>query len=151
MKACTKCKQIKEFTEFFKANNTADGYYSMCKACKTAATLEHRKKNPPKYNDYMKKWRGKNPDKQHATDIKRLYKLPIEEYNKMLAAQNCQCKICGKHHDPSKKRGRLYVDHCHRTGKIRGLLCSACNCALGYLNDDTGLIEKAIAYITKTT
>lgn len=65
----------------------------------------------------------------------------------MLTAQACGCKICGKQHDSSKKRGRLYVDHCHLTGEVRGLLCGACNSAIGYFEDNTGLLEKAIAYL----
>lgn len=123
---------------------------SICKICKQAKTLAWRAENRPAYNALAVKWRDKNPDKQHATDIKRLYGLSIEDYNKMLTAQACKCKICGKQHDPSAKRGRLYVDHCHTTGQVRGLLCGACNSAIGYFKDDITLLQKAIDYIKKT-
>ena len=58
-----------------------------------------------------------------------------------------KCKICGKQHDPTIKRGRLYVDHCHHTGAVRSLLCQQCNIGMGNLKDDPEILEKAAAYI----
>jgi hypothetical protein len=149
-KQCTKCKEIKPLTEFFKDKYFKDGYYSKCKVCKTEATYLWRHQNPDKYNKGAVKWRDKNPDKQHATDIKRHYGLDISQYNAMLAEQNNSCKICKKPHAPTLKRGRLYVDHCHTSKEVRGLLCSSCNSAIGYFNDSVDLMLKAIDYI-KTT
>lgn len=60
----------------------------------------------------------------------------------MLIAQNYNCAICA-----CKKY--LVIDHCHRTGKVRGLLCKKCNTALGGFNDDTKALEGAIAYLNK--
>lgn len=134
---------------FFNDKGAKSGKMAICKTCKQAKTMAWRATKAPIYNDYMRMWRKKNPNKQHATDIKRLYGLSLEAYNQMLSAQNCQCKICGKQHDPSLKRGRLYVDHDHKTGKIRGLLCAACNSALGYFQDNLETIERAIVYIKK--
>lgn len=146
-KICNRCKTVKPLTDFFNdKNNKTDGKYSICKVCKQEGTYKWRKTNPDKYNKYAGRWRAKNPDKQHATDIKRLYGLKIDQYNVMLAKQGCKCKVCGKQHDPTVKRGRLYVDHA-KSGKIRGLLCSACNCALGYVKDNEDTLMGLINYL----
>lgn len=150
MKTCTKCSIEKPISEFFKSGKYKSGKLKIrgdCKSCCNKNTEQWRIKNRSHYNNYAAFWRSKNPDRQHATDIKRRYKLPIEEYNKILVAQNCQCIICGKQHDTSLKRGRLYVDHCHKTKKVRGLLCSACNSMIGHANDEISILEKAIAYL----
>lgn len=146
-KICSKCKIDKPHSDYFKDNLRKIGIRCKCKDCCSLDTKEWRVKNRSEYNNYVAAWRAKNPDRQHKTEIKRRYQLSIEEYNAQLAAQNCKCCICGKQHDPTLKRGRLYVDHCHSTGKIRGLLCSACNSALGYMNDDIEILKTAIAYI----
>jgi hypothetical protein len=134
---------------FFNDKGFKSGKMSICKVCKQAKTLAWRSTKKPVYNDYMKKWRAKNPDKQHATDIKRNYGLSLEDYNKMLAQQNLKCALCDRQHDPSIKRGRLYVDHDHSTGKVRALLCGAHNSMLGYAEDSIEVLEKAINYLKK--
>lgn len=143
---------------FFNDKGFKSGKMAICKTCKQAKTYAWRAKNPEVYNALAAQWRDKNPDKHHANEVMRNYGIPIEKYNALLTKQQCKCAICGKQHDPSKKRGRLYVDHCHKGPKarsgqetrVRGLLCSACNSALGYFNDDVSLLEKAIVYINNS-
>lgn len=150
LKVCSKCKIEKPKSEFFKSGLYKSGkskFRGDCKECSKKDTANWRIKNRSEYNNYAAAWRSKNPGRQHATDIKRHYGLSIENYNKLLAQQNCQCKICGKQHDPSVNRGRLYVDHCHNSKKVRGLLCGKCNVALGNMDDDVSLLEKALAYL----
>lgn len=149
MKQCSGCTKWKPLTEFFKDKGFKDGHYSRCKECKTKATYEWRKNNKKEYNSGAKRWRDENPDKQHANEIKRRYGLDIKDYDMMLVNQDHKCAICPRQHDPSKKRGRLYVDHCHKTGKIRALLCSFHNSMLGYAEDDIEILNKAIDYIKK--
>jgi hypothetical protein len=155
MKHCKNpdCKEInpQPLDKFFNDKSFKSGKMAICKTCKQAKTLAWRASKPRVYNGYMARWRAKNPDKQHATDIKRLYGLSLEEYNKMLVVQNMTCAMCATQHDPSKKRGRLYVDHCHTTGKIRALLCAAHNSMLGYAEDNIQVLEKAIEYLKKHT
>lgn len=134
---------------FFNDKGFKSGKMAICKTCKQAKTYEWRKKNPEVYNGRAAEWRKANPDKQHATEIKRNYGLTIENYNKMLVEQNFGCKICGKKHDSFKKRGRLYVDRIKGTKTVRGLLCSACNSGIGYLNHDVELLQKAIEYLKR--
>lgn len=147
-KVCSKCKIEKSRDHFFKSGTQKSGrpkFRGNCSECAKKDTANWRVKNRSNYNYYVAMWRAKNPDKQHATEIKRNYGLPIEEYNRMLAEQNCQCKICGKQHDPTKKRGRLYVDHCHNSNKVRGLLCSRCNSMIAH--ESIFILEKAITYL----
>lgn len=146
-KTCSRCLVEKPFSEYFKDNKRKIGIRCKCKNCCAEETKSWRNKNRSEYNNYAAAWRAKNPGRQHATDIKRNYGLTIERYNEMLTAQACQCKICGRQHDPSLKRGRLYVDHCHKSGAVRGLLCGACNSAIGYFEDNLQTIENALAYL----
>lgn len=77
-----------------------------------------------------------------------MYKLTLQEYQAMHDAVQGKCEICG---NPQTGRGaatnQLSVDHNHDTGKIRGLLCTKCNTALGLFNDDISLMSKAITYL----
>ncbi|MBN1183458.1 MAG: endonuclease VII domain-containing protein [Bacteroidales bacterium] len=78
-------------------------------------------------------------------DLKRKYSITLEQYNKLYGEQNGCCKICGRH--SSKFKNGLAVDHNHRTGKIRGLLCNYCNRGLGKFSDSLEKLEKAVEYL----
>jgi len=85
--------------------------------------------------------------------LQRTYGLSIEEYNKLYEAQGGVCSICG-HPETStnKKTGQLYnlsVDHNHKTGAVRGLLCYSCNVSLGHFKDDISKLLAAIEYLKK--
>ena len=108
---------------------------------------------------YLRQWaredRKRNPEKHKDKSLKRQYGIGLNEFNQMLKDQNSKCAICNEEEtaiDPKSKKPRnLAVDHCHSTGKIRGLLCSKCNTALGALKDSTELLRKAILYLQRTT
>lgn len=72
------------------------------------------------------------------------YGITIPEYDKMLKEQGNRCKIC---EDENKNGEHFCVDHCHTSGKIRGLLCARCNKALGKFKDNIKILEKAIQYL----
>lgn len=78
-------------------------------------------------------------------NLKHRYGITEDDYHKMVEDQQCKCKICG-----SKPIKPLYVDHCHETKKVRGLLCHQCNVALGHMNDDPQRLEKAISYLNES-
>ena len=70
------------------------------------------------------------------------------EYEKISESQKGLCKICRKSKDENgKTKKNLAVDHCHETGKVRGLLCMICNTGLGKFNDDPDILERAIKYL----
>ena len=75
---------------------------------------------------------------------KTKYGITVEEYKALLLVQNYKCKICGGTNDNGRE---LYVDHCHVTNKVRGLLCSNCNTALGKFQDNPYILKKAIEYL----
>ncbi len=151
MKTCNKCLVSKQFSEFFKdKNNKTDGRYSICKPCKQEGTYKWREGNREKYNAQQRAFqRGYTSEQRYGHEIKRRYGCTLEQYNQMLVEQEGKCAICSKLHNPAEKKGRLFVDHCHASGKVRALLCSACNSMLGYAEDDTRSLLEAVAYLTK--
>lgn len=96
--------------------------------------------------------RAKRPDYYRNNSLKKFYGIGIAEYEEILKSQWGRCAICGKeetmihpNHNTGKPQ-RLAVDHCHNTGKIRGLLCSRCNIGIGKLNTPD-LLRKAAKYL----
>lgn len=98
-------------------------------------------------------WRDANREKVLNAHFLRTYGITLDEYNKLLAEQGGVCAICGRGPEvsPTKRgqgrSGRLVVDHCHETGRIRGLLCTWCNKALGNLEDDPARFRAALRYL----
>lgn len=91
---------------------------------------------------YSKLHKG-NSDYLRNRNLKWNYNITLDDYNKIHNQQNGTCAIC-KESDPS---GRLVVDHCHKTGKVRGLLCNRCNPGIGYFREDEELLASAILYL----
>lgn len=94
---------------------------------------ERRKNNPEKYKSYVRNYRKNNPDGERARHLMREYGITIEQYNAMEVQQGSACAIC-KQPETQERNGvkyKLAVDHCHKTGKVRGLLCFKCNSAMG--------------------
>jgi hypothetical protein len=82
--------------------------------------------------------------------LNKKYKLTPEEYKRILDEQKGVCKICGKKQEKwwvSELNGGLSIDHHHSCGRVRGLLCSNCNTAIGLLCEDTKIMRRAIQYI----
>ncbi len=79
----------------------------------------------------------------------KTYGITKQEYNEMLEVQGGACLLCNKksYKTSSGKVRSLYVDHCHDTGKVRGLLCQNCNVGLGNFKDDIPLLRRAINYL----
>lgn len=94
-----------------------------------------------------KRYRDNNPRglKQRLSRLWSRYGLKPEDYVNMFEEQNGLCAICDR--PPKTVLTPLDVDHCHTTGKVRGLLCGSCNRAIGLLGDDVGRMKKAIKYL----
>lgn len=95
--------------------------------------------------EYEKRYR--EAGKREYSFVKN-YGLTKEQYLQMLKAQGGRCKICGV--DSTILKKKLSIDHNHKTSKVRGLLCDACNCGIGHFKDDPLLMTKAIEYILNT-
>lgn len=141
-KKCRKCLEIKPVSEFYKnRRERSDGLQVTCKPCSKASTYAYRE----------------TPKGRAVASINRLnhvmrrYGITEHQYNSMLESQNYVCAICGEpeSHIINGATKRLAVDHCHATGKVRGLLCAHCNQAIGRLKDDPSLIRKAADYVER--
>lgn len=144
MKTCTKCSQNKSEDEFYYKCKTTGNRHAHCKKChwqyfqkkchdKLMSDVEYKIKK----QEYQKKY-------QRIRKLKN-YNLTQEDYNKLLIAQQFKCKICGCEENINKEP--FDIDHCHSTGKVRGLLCRKCNAGLGLLGDTKETLIKAIKYI----
>lgn len=134
-KYCSKCGETKLHSEFWKNSYRKDGLQTLCVNCTKKA-----KKN------YLNRRR-----KDH---YKHKYNLSIDDYNELWEKQKGVCAICGKPEIIKHCSGvisHLSVDHNHKTGEVRGLLCRTCNLALGFLYVDDGLstILNAVDYVRK--
>ena len=87
-----------------------------------------------------------HPDADWERNLWSNYRMTVEDFDKLLKAQEGRCAICGIPESGVAQK-RLYVDHCHKTGTIRGLLCIKCNFLLGHGNDDAGLLRRAANYL----
>jgi hypothetical protein len=120
-KQCSKCHKEKPTSSYY--FHTRDGYQASCKECQGL--------------QYKKQYRDGH--------LRRKFGLTLNKYAEMLLDQEGLCAICKIHQNVSGKA--LAVDLCHKTGKIRGLLCFKCNTAIGKMNDDIEMLKKAIAYL----
>jgi hypothetical protein len=155
MKKCTKCGQEKDFKMFHKDKHNPDGFTYACKECRNNAYNEYYKKNPEKQkekNNSQKSNRKKyyssveGIKSSRRSHLKRMFNISLEDYNELLERQNFKCVICNGY-ETSYRNEVLSVDHCHNTGKIRGLLCNTCNRALGLFKDNKELLTNAIKYL----
>lgn len=133
---CVKCKTLKIANDFPGHKHKKNGLGSWCKECVKICSAVHRKNNLPNILSKQKKY-----------DRLRLYGMTQSDYNQLFAEQLGCCAICGKHQNEFN-RG-LHIDHDHRTGKVRGLLCHRCNPGIGYLQEDVEILEKAIKYLLR--
>lgn len=117
-------------------------YKSTCKPCAAKRARGWAHDNPDRNRDNSLNWALKNT-----------YGISREEYDRMMTEQDGRCAICGldepNSHGRTGTKFRLSVDHCHDTGRVRGLLCQKCNRAVGLLGDDIDLLKKAIDYLER--
>lgn len=113
--------------------------------------LSWNERYPERKKELAKIWYEKNKNKSQLltrqAKLMRNFGITIEDYNRMFEDQQGCCAICSKHQDVGKIR--LAVDHCHTTGKVRGLLCLQCNAGIGNLRDSPELLRIALAYLEK--
>ena len=101
------------------------------------------KDNKEKISETKRKHYQNNPEVYRERSLQRSYGIGIEEYNRILESQESRCAICWVKPDER----RLGVDHDHKTGRIRGLLCNPCNRALGGFQDNSVTVQRAADYL----
>ncbi len=140
-KSCTKCGELKPETEFQRKTSNSDGLRTMCRECSNKShreyTREYKKKNPDTIPKVMRK-----------LHLKKTYGITIEEWDDMFESQKGRCAICGKHQ--SEFENALCVDHNHKTGKVRTLLCVGCNYFVGRIENNVELVKQIIEYVEET-
>lgn len=109
------------------------------------ASREYYLKNKERIKERDRVNKQNNPKGySRDTHYKHKYGLSLEDYNNLLIKQHGVCLICKL---PEQSQLHLAVDHCHKTNKIRGLLCFHCNSGLGKFKDDPRLLQKALEYL----
>lgn len=147
-KICTQCKQTKPIEEFYLFRKNAQRRRNECSVCSNKQSMEYRNKNKERCNGTQRRYYANNKHVAIAQNLRRYYGMTIEQYDKLYADQNGKCAICEKAEDNRKKQ-RLSVDHDHKTGQVRGLLCDRHNRALGMLHDSIDTLQRAIDYLKK--
>jgi DNA-directed RNA polymerase beta' subunit len=138
-KTCTFCKKVKKLSCFSKAGRK-DALRSNCKECDAI-----------KYKKWKEKNRKNYLESTTNSSLKTKYGITLKEYDALFAKQKGICKICGAAQPGRKGIKRFAVDHCHKTNKIRGLLCMRCNTAIGLLNENPILFDAAKEYLRHHT
>lgn len=126
---CVDCCETKSTADFYWQADKGR-FSTQCKRCKKLQDKAYRDGNPREYRSKV---------------LKRKYGITVAEFDEMLAAQSGGCAICTSNVNPDGPS--LAVDHCHKTGKVRGILCGPCNKAIGLFRDDVLLLEKAVTYL----
>ncbi len=147
---CTKCEKEKTPSEMSKDKKRRNGLSSWCKDCRKQSARGWGKSNPDKVKERYRLNKEKPVDTLRVRNymLKVRYDLTLEGYDSLLQKQNYRCAICER--DSKEMSYFLHVDHCHTTGRVRGLLCAPCNTFLGYSKDSTKVFENAINYLEES-
>lgn len=126
---CSACKEWKEVAAFPRSLTRPSGCHVRCRTC-----------------DAIYRKRNKNPVRERHYSLRKKYGITPEQYQNLVNKQNGLCAIC-KTAAIENIGGALFVDHCHKSSLIRGLLCHQCNIGLGSFKDCTDLLYSAIEYL----
>lgn len=138
-KRCRKCGEVKPLSEFhFCAANKTDGRKGRCKACAADAQRDRH---------------ARDPDRRRWTVVLHRYGITKADFDALYDAQDGACALCGKTDGAAREavgeRYWLHIDHDHETGRVRGLLCFACNNGLGFFSTPE-LLARADEYLRRT-
>jgi hypothetical protein len=142
-KICSKCKVDKLVEEYHLVANS-DKRRTICRDCVAERFRNWKSKNTEAVRN---KWRiasRKYSRKPGYADTRKLkkYNLTLEQHTEMYDRQNGVCSICGSDRT-------LVIDHCHKTNKVRELICNSCNLGLGSFKDNPNLLLIAAEYLKK--
>lgn len=158
---CSACKEYKSILLFRshvspKTLRNRYGRRYRCKECdknnQTQEQIIKRREISKNFNQKLKLINPEEHKRRHRrSNLKRLYGLSLEQYDELLKQQNGCCWICGtdKPGGNHGNHGYLAVDHNHKTGELRGLLCSQCNLGVGHVRDNVDIVAEMINYLNK--
>jgi hypothetical protein len=133
-KWCPACQLRLPLSEFNWNNKAAGKLRGYCRPCDNL-----------KKRDDAERYRERLNKRAREKYIQK-YGMTIEDYDAMLETQGGVCAICA---GPNQRDRRFDVDHDHKTGRVRGLLCSRCNVGIGLFKDNQGMLSSAIVYLSK--
>lgn len=157
---CYDCKNAKEVSAFQPA--VVKKGCGQCRACRQAEAKRKRPEYAARIREEKKRSYQRNkptiaaraaeryaadPVRAQGMNLKR-YGLTVADYNAILLAQGSACACCSKKANNDGRR--LFVDHCHETGEVRGLLCQPCNTAIGLLGDNLEGVKNALSYLQES-
>jgi len=156
-KTCSTCYVEKTVDQFNKQSVRPDGLDIKCKSCSREFHAK-RYKDPAIRKKLLgagARWRERNPDADADKTLRRKYGITLEQYNELYELQGGVCALCKKGETTKRRkkgegRERLAVDHCHDTGRVRGLLCFKCNTAIGSLGDTEEDARRVVEYLSKS-
>jgi hypothetical protein len=146
MKVCTKCHKSLHVNSFHKKGANVN---PKCKDCCAIYAKAYREKNIDKVMLWKGKYRKNNPYQDRIYQWQRAgIKITPEKYEELFSEQSGKCAICGVTFG-NNRCAKLFVDHDHKTGMARGLLCHKCNSLIGYANDSNETLQPAIDYLAR--
>lgn len=137
MRKCIDCNIEKDDCSFNLRSKKSELRQSRCKDCESKNAKIRYLKN-----------REKRILKQRKINILNKYGVTEEEYNIMLKSQDSKCAICGSKEIKRKGAKFFNIDHCHKSNKVRGLLCHNCNIVLGKIEDSKDWLKQALKYLS---
>jgi hypothetical protein len=131
-KTCSRCGEVKPPTEYHNKTRRdgTPGKVARCRSCE--CELKKLRYDPVKHRDRT---------------IRTKFGITSADYDEILKSQGNECAICGTTEFKYSRGRRPHIDHCHETGKVRGLLCGHCNLGIGQFFDNVSLLERAITYL----
>lgn len=155
---CPRCKDRKPASAYTRNKRTRDGLSCYCKPCTADYGREWLKHNPTAkaarraaVDAYHKRHPDRVFTRRRKDMLLRKYGMSVSDYATMFETQRGLCVICSKPETSKyrKRLRRLAVDHDHRTGRVRGLLCHMCNFCIGHANDDIATLEAMVRYLKR--
>jgi hypothetical protein len=129
-----------------KTGKEAGKFRSDCRRCGAELARSWRKKNPARVLASVKSWKARHPGRDADYKRKAAYGITREQFDRLRLSQTGKCAICKRDFSSGKDQ---HVDHDHQSGRVRGLLCSGCNTALGLMKDSPERLRAAADYLER--
>ena len=144
-KRCSRCERTLPLTAFHKNRSRRDGVCTYCIECHSQYGRERYAKDPDRYFRQGQAYRASAHGREVSRRVyfKNKYGITLEQHKQRYIDQNGCCALCGK----PMSYDRVYTDHDHETGKVRGLLCCSCNTGIGLLGDTFESVMQAAEYL----
>jgi hypothetical protein len=160
-KSCRICGETRPLDDLYKMAGMRDGHRNECKSCNLAQKRRRYRADPAKHIAMVARWQKANRErvrevrrrnnarperqrKQRDTYYRRTFGISADEVDAILEAQGGGCAICGTR---PERVASLRLDHCHETGKLRGICCLSYNQGLGGFRDDPALLDAAANHL----